>query len=68
MSYALLQKENGLPSAVNTNSYKYVELMLAGYEVTETGSRRDMQDMEKELLEQLDTPTLEFRNNRYLIN
>ena len=46
----LISPVSQLPTLVSTNSLTYAELMQAGYQVTNYGTKKQMQDIEAELL------------------
>jgi len=48
----LISPVSQLPTIVSTNSLTYVELMQAGYQVTNYGTKKQMQEIELELMEQ----------------
>lgn len=52
MQHALLiSPVSQLPTIVNTNSTVYAELMQAGYQATNFGTKKQLQEIECELME-----------------
>jgi len=51
--YAIVtQSDKGyLPTVISMNDPKYCDMMMAGYEQIETGTRKEMLDRQKELIE-----------------
>ena len=41
--YALIQKENGLPSVVNESSDHFPDFIQAGYEILQEGTKREIE-------------------------
>lgn len=60
--YSLLTSQSGLPIVVNRNSIEYPHLIMSGYEEQLTGHKKDLQEKEREILEEL------YMTNDYLIN
>ncbi len=46
----LISPVSQLPTIVSTNSFTYAELMQAGYQVSNYGTKKQMQEIEAELL------------------
>lgn len=51
--YALLTSQSGLPIVVSTQSKEYPHLVMAGYTEESTGRKKEMEDKEAEILEEL---------------
>ncbi|MES2287357.1 MAG: hypothetical protein V4547_16815 [Bacteroidota bacterium] len=64
MNHALLiAPSSQLPTVVNTQSKTYAELVQAGYQPVNFGTKRDMQDIEQEMMADLYSDCLEMNEN-----
>lgn len=65
MQHALLiSPVSQLPTIVNSNSKTYAELMQAGYQPIQTGTKKQLEEIEEEMLEQfVDELETNFINN-----
>lgn len=55
-----INPKDQMPTAVSLNSRHYLELQLAGYSEVLTGSRKNMLDKQKELLDELGLTDLDM--------
>ncbi len=51
--FALLVSENNLPAVISMESNSYPELIMKGYQPIATGYRKQMEDMERDIMEGL---------------
>ncbi len=63
MQHALLiSPVSSLPTIVNTNSSTYAELMQAGYQATNFGTKRELTEIEEQLMQEF-AMELEMNDN-----
>jgi len=61
--YQLLKHTNHqLPVAININNNCYPDLIMSGYEVLNEGTKRDMETLQREMIEEFATE-LDIINN-----
>jgi len=51
MHVLLISPTSQLPTICNQNSLTYAELMQAGYQVSQVGTKRELMDIEQEIME-----------------
>jgi len=58
----MINPNNQLPTIVNMESIAYIDLCMAGYTPIKTGTRREMEEIESDMMEEF-CLELEFNKN-----